>query len=329
MSHSLFVYGRRFVLVTLSGLAFMALPVMSQTFPDKPIRLTVGFPPGSGPDFLARVVGHRLSELVKQPVVIENKPGAGGQIATLSVARAPSDGYNLLLAEAGSISIAPAAFSKLPYDAAKELVGVAELAYADFVLAVPANSPYRMLEDMVRTNRGRNDPLYFATFGAGTPGHFGAAEFGEKAGIKIEPVHFRSTGDAVTAIISGQVSGAWISTAVAHAQIKGGKMRALAITASKRSPLLPDVATTNEAGMPDLRFSAWLGILAPASTPAALVDALNKRLVEAVQSPEVTQKLVDAGFSVTGRPVADTDRMLIAEAARWGAIVKSTGFKGD
>ncbi|HAX20320.1 MAG TPA: tripartite tricarboxylate transporter substrate binding protein [Hydrogenophaga sp.] len=302
---------------------------MSQTFPDKPIRLTVGFPAGSGPDVLARVVGQRLSELIKQPVVIDNKPGAGGQIATLTVARGPADGYNLLLAEAGSVSIAPAAFSKLPYDAAKEFVGVAELAYADFVLAVPANSPYRTLNDMVKANKGKADPLNFATFGAGTPGHFGAAEFGDQAGVEVESVHFRSTGDAITAIMSAQVSGAWISTAVAHAQIKGGKMRALAITATKRSPLLPEVPTTTEAGMPKLRFSAWLGVLAPSATPVALVDALNKRLVESVQSPEVIQKLVDAGFSVTGASTADTDRMLKAEAARWGAIVKSTGFKGD
>lgn len=329
MNHTFFLQSRRLVLAALSTLAILPFAAMSQTFPDKPIRLTVGFPAGSGPDVLARVVGQRLSELVKQPVVIDNKPGAGGQIATLTVARGPADGYNLLLAEAGSVSIAPAAFSKLPYDAAKEFVGVAELAYADFVLAVPANSPYRTLDDMVKANKGKADPLNFATFGAGTPGHFGAAEFGDQAGVKVEPVHFRSTGDAITAIMSAQVSGAWISTAVAHAQIKGGKMRALAITATKRSSLLPEVPTTTEAGMPKLRFSAWLGVLAPSATPAALVDALNKRLVESVQSPEVTQKLVDAGFSVTGTSNADTDRMLKAEAARWGAIVRSTGFKGD
>lgn len=322
-------HSRRLALAAICTLAMLPLAAVSQTFPDKPIRLSVGFPAGSGPDVLARVVGQRLSELVKQPVIIDNKPGAGGQIATLTVARGPADGYNLLLAEAGSVSIAPAAFSKLPYDAAKEFVGVAELAFADFVLAVPTNSPYRTLDEMVKANKGKADPLNFATFGAGTPGHFGAVEFGDQAGVKVEPVHFRSTGDAITAIMSGQVSGAWISTAVAHAQIKGGKMRALAITAPKRSPLLPDVPTTTEAGMPKLRFSAWLGILAPSATPAALVDALNKRLVEAVQTPEATQKLVDAGFSVTGTSVSDTDRMLKAEATRWGAIVRSTGFKGD
>jgi tripartite-type tricarboxylate transporter receptor subunit TctC len=309
--------------------AFPIAAVAQQGFPDRPIRLSVGFPPGTGPDLLARLVGQRVGELSKQAVVIDNKPGAGAQIATLSVARGAPDGYNLLLGEAGSVSIAPAAFAKLPYEPARELTGVAELAFADFVLVIPVNSAYRTLADMVQANKGKAEPLNFATFGAGTPGHFGAAEFGEQAGVKVEALHFRSTGDAVSAIISGQVSGAWVSTAVAAAQIKGGKMRGLAITAQARSPLLTDVPTTAEAGMPKLRFSAWLGVLAPAGTPASALDVLNKRFVEAVQTPDVRQKLLEAGFTVTGTSLTETDRMLKAEAIRWGGIVRSTGFKGD
>lgn len=330
MSHPLSLQSRlrRFVFASIA-LAALPLYVSAQSFPDRPIRLTVGFPPGTGPDVLARLVGQRVSDQTKQPVIIDNKPGAGAQIATQAVARSPADGYNLLLAEAGSVSIAPAAFTKLPYDASKDLAGVAELAFADFVLVVPTNSPYRTLADMVQSNKGKSEPLNFATFGAGTPGHFGAAEFGEQAGVKVEPVHFRSTGDAVTAIIAGQVHGAWVSTALASAQIKGNKMKALAITAPNRSPLLPEVPTTAEAGMPKLRFSAWLGVLAPAGTPTAVMEALNKRFVEAVQSTEVRQKLLDAGFSVTGTSLGETDRMLKTEATRWGAIVRATGFKGD
>lgn len=321
--------GRRLALTLGAVLLAAPMSLLAQTYPDKPIRLYVGFPPGTGPDVLARLAGQRLSELIKQPVLVENRPGAGGQIASVAVAKAPADGYSLLLAEAGSISIAPAAFSKLPYDPTRELTGVAELAYADFVLVVPPNSPYATLADMVRSNKGKAEALNFATFGAGTPGHFGAAEFGEQAGVKIEPVHFRSTGEAVTAIISGQVSGAWVSTAVAASQIKGGKMKGLAITARARSPLLPEVPTTTEAGMPRLAFSAWLGVLAPAGTPAPILEQLSSRLSEAVKAPDVQQKLIDAGFSVTGTGRADTDRMLKTEGARWAAVVKNTGFKGD
>lgn len=331
---STFIRGMRRLMmlgaVVVTGTVGVLAPeAHSQTFPEKPIRVSVGFPPGTGPDLLARVVTQRLSELIRQPVIVDNKPGAGAQIATVQVAKSAPDGYNLLLAEAGSISIAPAAFSKLPYDPAKDLVAVAELAYADFVLVVPVESPYKTLAEMVSANKGAKEALNFATFGAGTPGHFGAAEFGKQAGIKVEPIHYRSAGDAVTAIVSNAVAGAWVSVAVASAQVKGGKMRGLAITAKERSPLLPEVPTTLEAGMPRLAFSAWLGVLAPAGTSGPVLDLLNRRFVEAVQAPEVRQKLVEGGFSVTGTGRSDTERMLKVEAERWGAVVKSTGFKGD
>jgi tripartite-type tricarboxylate transporter receptor subunit TctC len=301
----------------------------AQTFPDRPIKLSVGFPAGTGPDLLARVVGQRLSELVKQPVFVDNRPGAGGQIATQLVAKSAADGYSLLLAEAGSVSIAPAAFGKLAYDPVRELVGVAELAWADFVLVVPASSKYKGLADMVLANKGRSNPLNFATFGAGSPGHFGAVEFGMQTGVKVEPIHFRSTGDAVTAIFSGDVDGAWVSTAVASAQLKGGKMRALATTAKTRSPLVPEVPTTAEVGLPKLDFSSWLGVLAPAGTPDVALEVLSRNLLLAMQSPEVKQKLLEAGFSVTGTGREETARMLRNEATRWGAIVQASGFKGD
>lgn len=320
---------RALLSLAVAALGTLCAGSWAQTFPERSVKLNVGFPPGTGPDVLARLVGQRAGELLKQPVVIENKAGAGGQIASQQVAKSPGDGYNLLLAEAGSISIAPAAFSKLPYDPARELVGVAELAYADFVLVVPAGSPYKALADMVAAHKGKPEHLNFATFGAGTPGHFAAVEFAEQAAVKVEPIHYRSTGDAVTAIVSGSVSGAWVSVAVASSQVKGGKMRGLAITSAQRSPLLPDVPTVAEAGLPKLNLSAWLGVLAPAGTPPAVLDVLNRRFVEAVQAPEVRQKLVEAGFTVTGTSRSDTDRMLKAEAARWGALVKSTGFRGD
>ena len=332
MKHSVRRFVRRCaVIAAVCGTALLSHPVTAQTqgFPDHPLKMSVGFPPGTGPDLVARLVSQRLSELVKQPVVVDNKPGAGAQIATVQVAKSTPDGYNLLLAEAGSVSIAPAAFSKLPYDAARELVGVAELAYADFVLVVPTESPHKTLAALISASKARPETLNFATFGAGTPGHFGAAEFGEQTGLKIEPIHYRSAGDAVTAIVSNSVTGAWVSVAVASAQIKGGKMRGLAITARERSPLLPEVPTTAEAGLPKLNFSAWLGVLAPAGTPAAVLDVLNRRLVESVQTPEIKQKLVEAGFRVTGTSRIETDRMLSAEAQRWSAVVKSTGFRGD
>ncbi|TXH52042.1 MAG: tripartite tricarboxylate transporter substrate binding protein [Burkholderiaceae bacterium] len=320
---------RRELLLASAALALPVLPAMAQTFPDKPLRLTVGFPPGSGPDVAARLIATRLAELLKQQVVVENKAGAGGQIAEQGVAKSPADGYGLLLGEVGSIAIAPPAFSKLPYDPAKELVGISEVVRSDFLLVVPATSPLQSVADFVKAAKARSDRTNFGTFGAGTPGHFGAELFGEAAGFKVEPIHYRATGDAVTAIVAGDVAGAFVSTALGAAQVKGGKMRALATTAPARSTLLPDVPTFAEAGFPKIDFGAWFVVFAPAGTPAAAIDVLNRQLVAAVQSPEAKTKLQEAGFSVVGSSRADTEKMLKAEAARWAAVVKATGFKGD
>lgn len=309
----------------------LTLPALghAQAYPNQPIKLVVGFPPGTAPDTVTRLVGQKLEANLKQSVVVDNRAGAGGQIATQAVAKSAPDGYTLLIGEVGSISIAPAAFSKLPYNPAKELTVAAEIVRSDFVLVIPASSPHKTLADLLKAAKASKDRVNFATFGAGTPGHFGADILAEQAGFKVEPIHYRATGDAVTAIANGDVAAAFVSTGFAAAQLKGGKMRALATTASARSPLLPDVPTFAESGMPKIDFSAWFAVFAPAGTPAAVLDTIGKQAVAAVQSPDVKQKLIDAGFTVTGTSRADAEKMVKAEAPRWAAIVKQSGFKGD
>jgi tripartite-type tricarboxylate transporter receptor subunit TctC len=290
-----------------------------------PVKLVVGFPPGTGPDVVARLLAQKWG----QQVVVDNRAGAGGQIAAQAVAKSAPDGATVLLGEVGSISIAPAAYPKLPYDPARELVAVSEVVRSDFVLVVPANSPSRDLKAFIDAARAERDRVNFATFGAGTPGHFGAEVFAEQARFKVEPVHYRATGDAITALVAGDVKAAFVSTALAVPQVKGGKFRALATTAGQRSPLLPDVPTFAESGWPRIDFAAWFAVLAPAGTPAAALDELNRQIVAAVQSPEVKQKLQEAGFTVLGTPRADTERLLKLEATRWAAVVKATGFKAE
>jgi tripartite-type tricarboxylate transporter receptor subunit TctC len=292
---------------------------------DRPLRLVVGFPPGTGPDVVARTLAQRWGN----HVVVDNRAGAGGQIAAQAVAKSAPDGATLLLGEVGSISIAPAAYGKLPYDPARELVAVSEVVRSDFVLVVPAASPARDVKAFVEAARAERDGVHLATFGAGTPGHFGAEVFAGLAGFKAEPVHYRATGDAITALMAGDVKGAFVSTALAVPQAKAGKFRALATTAAQRSPLLPEVPTFTEAGWPKVDFSAWFAVLAPAGTPDAALDALNRQVVDAMQSAEVKQKLQEAGFTVLGTPRADTERLLKSEAQRWAAIVKASGFKAD
>jgi len=313
----------------LSALALAAPVARAQGFPDHSLKLIVGFPAGTGPDVVARTLGLKLQEGLNQPVVVDNRAGAGGQIGALAVAKALPDGYTLLLGEVGSVSIAPAAYSKLPYDPARELVPVAEVARSDFVLVVPPNSPSRDVKAFVAAARVGSDRVNFGTFGAGTPGHFGAEMFGTQAGFRIEPIHYRSTGDAITALVAGDVQGAFVTTALAAAQIRAGKVRGLATTAASRSVQLRDVPTFAEAGMPQLNFSAWMALLAPAETPVAVLETLNRAAVEAVQSAQVRKTLEEAGFTVTGTSRADSAGMLKAEAARWAAAVKASGFKAD
>jgi len=315
---------RDFVVLSTTTVLGAPLAVRAQAA-DRGWRLVVGFPPGTGPDVVARTLAQKLGP----QVVVDNRTGAGGQIAAQTVAKGAADGSQLLLGELGSIAIAPAAFSKLPYDPSRELVPIGEVVRSDFMLVAPATTPTRDVAAFVTAARGQRDRVNFGTFGAGTPGHFAAEMLGEMAGFKVEPVHYRSTGDAVTALIAGDVRAAFVSTALAMAQVKGGKMVALATTAATRSVLLPEVPTFTEAGFPKMDVSAWFALFVPASTPDAQQDALARQVATAFQAPEVRQTLQQAGFNVIGSSRADAQRMVRAETARWAGIVKASGFKGD
>lgn len=320
----------RFPLRRLILTALLCLPaaVFAQ-YPDAPIRLNVGFPPGTGPDIVARTLSQQLGERLKQSVVVENRAGAGGQIAAQAVARSPADGYTLLLGEVGSISISPATYNNLNYNPAKDFAPISEVVRADFVLVVPADSPYKDLAGFVKAGKDTQDRVNFGTFGAGTPGHFGAELFAREVGMQIEPVHYRSTGDAVSALISGGVQAAFVTTALAAPQVKGGKMRALAITGAQPSATLPGVPTFGQAGYGKVDFGAWFALFAPAGTPDAILDRLQTESAAALRTPEATRTLGDAGFTIVGSTRQDLQRLLQTEAERWTAVVKATGFKAN
>ena len=244
--------------------------------------------------------------------------------------RARADGYNLLLGEVGSISIAPPAFTKLPYDPAKELTVVSEVARADFLLVVPTNSPVKTVAEFVQTAKARNDRTNFATFGAGTPGHFGAEMFADAGGFKIEPIHYRSTGDAVTAIVAGDVQGAFVTTALGSRPDQG-RQDACAGNHRRPSarPCCPTCRPSQKPACPRSTSRPGSPFFVPAGTPAPIVDTLNRAVVAAVAAPEVREKLEEAGFRVIGSSRADAEKMVAQESQRWRAVVKQTGFKGD
>ena len=306
------------------------LSAFAQTaYPDRAVKLAVGFAPGTAPDVAARTIGQQLGMQLKQPIVIDNRAGAGGQIAAQVVAKSAPDGYNILIADVAAISIAPTAFSKLPYNPATELVAVSEMVRTDFVLVVPSTSSAMTVADFVKTAAANPNRVPFGTFGAGTVHHFGSEMLAEIGHFKVEPIHYRATGDAIAGVSTGDVNGAFWSVPLTAAQVKGGKVRALAVTSAKRSPLLPDVPTFTEAGLPQVDFASWFCLFVPAGTPPPIMDRLTREVNAAVNAPDARQRLEESGFSIVGTSQAEAQKMVAAETVRWGKIVKATGFKGD
>lgn len=319
----------------LTGLGAAALlsctaSVWADTYPSRPVRIIVGFPAGTGPDIVARLLAQKLSEgWGNMGVIVDNKPGAGGLIAATEAARATPDGYTLMLGETGQLSIAPSSYSKLAYDPQKDFIPVSQVVSSDFVLLVnPQKVPAKNVKEFVTWTQQQKG-LFLATFGAGTPGHFGAFMFGDAVKLKPEPVHYKSTGDALGGLFSGDVQGVFASVGLAAPNVKAGKLVALGTTGATRTNALPDVPTIKEQGYPNLEFSSWFGIVAPARTPADIVAKLNADIVRAVQSPEGRTKMEDAGFRVTGTSREAFANIISADTVTWGKAVAATGFKAD
>ena len=319
---------RTLLLAALAAAAPWA--AQAQAYPDKPVRIIVGFPAGTGPDIVARLLAQKLSEGWNNlGVIVDNKPGAGGLIAASEAARATPDGYTLMLGETGQLSIAPSSYNKLPYNPARDFVPVSQVVTSDFMLLVnPQKVPAKTAREFVDWTRQQKG-LFMATFGAGTPGHFGAFMFGDAIGIKPEAVHYKTTGDALGGIFGGDVQGVFASAGLSAPNVKSGKLVALASTGAQRTPILPDVPTFKEQGIANLQFNSWFGIVAPAKTPPEIIARLNADIVRALRSADGKKKMEDAGFGVTGTTAQEFAQIIAADTETWGKAVAATGFKAD
>ncbi|WP_420226407.1 Bug family tripartite tricarboxylate transporter substrate binding protein [Pigmentiphaga litoralis] len=317
------------VLASATLLAPCANAVAQAGYPSRTVRLIVGFAAGTGPDIVARVLAQKLSENWSgTAVIVDNKPGAGGLIAASEAARATPDGYTLMLGETGQLSIAPSSYNRLPYDPAKDFVPVSQVVSSDFVLLVnPQKTPARNVPDFVEWAR-RQNRLVMGTFGAGTPGHFGAHLFADAAKLVSEPVHYRTTSDALGGVFAGDVHAVFASVGLAAPNVKAGKLAALGTTGGSRTSL-PGVPTMKEQGYPSLEFTSWFGIVAPAKTPADILAKLSQDVVKAVQSPDSRARLEEAGFRVTGSSRDTFARIIAEDKETWGKAVAATGFKAD
>ncbi|MGD9946365.1 MAG: Bug family tripartite tricarboxylate transporter substrate binding protein, partial [Burkholderiaceae bacterium] len=293
-STSKFSFDRRALLTAAAAVA-MAPGLARAAFADRPVKLVMGFPPGSAPDVVGRLFGVQLSAFLGQPVVVDNRPGAAAQIAANVVAKSPADGYTLLLAEAGSMLVAPLTTPKLPYNPGRELRIIAKLTDTPFVFVTSADGPRTMAAFLERAKS--TDRVNIAALGRGTGPHLLAEKLAAQLGFRIQPLYYRNMGDWLTGLLNGDALGAFIAPSSAVPHIQSGKLRALATTNPGRLELLPEVPTFAEQGIQNFEFTAWLSIFAPAGTPQAVVDRIGEGLAQGGKDEGLLGKMRMTGTS--------------------------------
>jgi tripartite-type tricarboxylate transporter receptor subunit TctC len=310
-------------------LAQLPADALAQAYPAKPVKLVVGFSPGGPADVLARIAAQKLNEALKQPVIVENRPGAGGTIGAAAVAASPADGYTLLFVTSGHAGSA-ALYPKLPYDPVKGFAPVIALAATPVVVVTNGSAPYKTLQDLVAAARAKPGKLNYGAGGGGATLTSLAAEvFRSQTKIDVVQVNYKGTGPALTALMGGEIDFAFDTVSGAIGQVKSGKLRALAVTSKKRSSALPDVPTVGETVLPGFEVIGWFGILAPAGTPAAIVAQLNRTLEAVLQTQEVRNRFKDLGTEPLGGSPAEFGKLIETETARWGEVIRRLGIKAE
>jgi tripartite-type tricarboxylate transporter receptor subunit TctC len=314
------------MLVTGWSLLLLPASVAAQDFPNKPIRLIVPFPAGGPNDIIARVVGQRMSELIRQPVLIDNRGGQAGVLGTDAVAKANPDGYTIGITSASSLAISPS-MEKVPYDARKDLAPVTLVVTVPEMLVVASNVPAKNMDDLVALAKAQPGKLNFASAGVGGLPHLAGELLKLTAGIDIVHVPYRGAAPAINDLLGQQVQMTFLDLPVILPHIKAGTLRAIALGARARAPTAPDVPTTAEAGMPDLLIENWYGMIAPAKTPEKIVATLNRVANEAMADPGVKQRLADQGLTVAGDTPEHFRGFIETETAKWAKVIKDAGVE--
>src|SRR5258706_12519714 len=292
------------------AIAFLVSAAAAQDYPAKPIKLIVTFPPGGGTDISARTVVNKLSEGGKWTFVVENKPGAGGNLGVEQAVKSPADGYTLVIGQTSNLAINPALYAKLPYDPLRDLSPVALIVSAPVVFVVAANSRYASLGDLLAAAKTDPGGVTFASPGNGTVSHLTGELLQRAAGVKLTHVPYKAASQALTDTLGGQVQSFMSSVPSALSQIRSGRLRAIAVTSAKRAPELPEAPTIAESGYKGFEASTWYGLLAPAGTPATIVAKLNAEVNRALATPEVRQRLAPQGGGPLGGPPGQVTPLL-------------------
>lgn len=313
-----------------AALATLALaPAQAQTFPAKPIHIVVPFPPGGSTDLLARRIGEKLAAALGQPVVVDNRPGAGGTVGADFVAKAPADGYTLLLGVTGSNAIAQALYPKLPYDVVKDFAPVSMVVSSPLVLAVNPAVKATTAPEFTALARARPGGISYGSAGNGTSMHLTGEMYKQAAKVSMVHIPYRGSAGMLTDLMGGQIEATFGDLLVLKPQIDAGKVRALAVTSQKRHPMLPQVPTLAEAGLANFEALSWQGLFAPAGTPPDVLDKLSTEVNKAIKTPEIQDYFGARGFVIEGTTPAAFKGFIEREVKKWTVIVQTSGAKAD
>jgi len=303
-----------------------ATSVWAQAWPTKPVRIVVPFAAGGSTDVVARMLGQKLGEIWGQPVVVENRAGAGGNLGADVVAKSDPDGYTLVFAS-GSITINPNLYERMPFDTMRDLVPITNVASGPMLVVVQDRSPYKTLQDLIADAKARPGQVNFGSAGVGSQVHMATENFSYAAGIEMQHVPYRGESVALTDLVGGQVQVVVGNIAAANALVGPDRLRPLAVTGRQRSPLLPDVPTVAESGVPGFENTGWFGLLARAGTPAAVVDKIHRDTLTVLADSQIRGRLYVLGMSAVGNSPAELKRQMEAEMQRWAEVIKSRNLK--
>jgi tripartite-type tricarboxylate transporter receptor subunit TctC len=315
-------------ILVLALLFAVAFPAAAQTYPSRPIRLIVGFPPGGGVDINARILAPKLAEYLGQPVVVENKPGASTNIANDFVAKSAPDGHTLLI-NTSAIAINMSLFRNLPFDTLRDFAPVSIVSESPNVLVVNAKLEAQSAADLVALARKSPGKLNYSSAGVGTTQHLAAELFKLRTGTFIVHIPYKGSAPSLTALIAGEVDLSFANVPAIQGHVKAGRLRALATAAAQRDPQLAEVPTMKEAGVDGVEVSVWYGVLAPAATPRDIVQMLADSIVRATRDPELRKRLLDQGAAPVGNTPEEFSKLLREEVARWAEVVKVSGASAD
>ncbi len=314
-------------LVCLCGVSIAGL-AHAQSWPTKPIKFIVPYPPGGGTDVIARIVQEPLAKELGQQVIIDNRGGAGGSIGSALAAQSPSDGYTVLFT-LSSHTINPSFYPRLPFDTEKDFSPVVTIASLPQILVANPNFPAKTVKEVIEMAKAKPGSISYASVGNGSPGHLAGAMMATDAGVDMTHIPYRGGGPAVTDVIAGQVPLLWVSIPAAAQFVKAGKLRALAVSTVKRSAVFPDVPTMAESGFKDFEVDSWYAMFVPASTPKPIIERLNKAALKVLAQPEVKEKLLSQGAEAVGDSPSQLGAVVKKEIAKWKQVVKAANIKVD